>query len=186
MIFVDGENLTIRAQEWTASAGLELQEGPMYRKDTFIWIPPHIANQSRPDLFLWHDEWIGGSPVRSFYYTSVHGSHELVDDVKAALWTIGFQPEVFKKVRRESKAKGVDISLTKDMLSHAFLGNYEVAILVAGDGDYVPLVEEVKRQGKRVHIALIDAEMSPSLKLASDRFIDLSGAFRSWLQPSTL
>jgi len=28
-------------------------------------------------------------------------------------------------------------ALTKDMLSHAFRDNYEVAVLVAGDGDYV-------------------------------------------------
>jgi uncharacterized LabA/DUF88 family protein len=185
MIFVDGENLTIRVQDWAASLGLELEEGPLYKRDTFVWIPPHLGHSSRPDLTLWHDEWVGGSPVRSFYYTSVFGSHDLVEDVKAALWLIGFQPEVFKKIRRESKAKGVDIALTKDMLSHAFLGNYEVAILVAGDGDYIPLVEEVKRRGKRVHVAFIDASMSPNLKLASDRFFDLSGVFRSWLQPST-
>jgi len=36
------------------------------------------------------------------------------------------------------------------MLSNAIDNNYEVAVLVAGDADYVPLVEEVKRRGKMV------------------------------------
>ena len=43
------------------------------------------------------------------------------------------------------RAKGVDIALTKDLLSHAFLDNYDAVVLVAGDGDYVPVVEELKR-----------------------------------------
>jgi len=38
------------------------------------------------------------------------------------------------------------------MLSHAFLNNYDVATLIAGDADYVPLVEEVKRLGKVVYV----------------------------------
>ena len=33
------------------------------------------------------------------------------------------------------RSKGVDIILTKDMLSHAFPGNFDAALLVAGDGD---------------------------------------------------
>jgi len=40
------------------------------------------------------------------------------------------------------------------MLSHAFLDHYEVACLVTGDADYIPLVEEVKRAWEdcRVHV----------------------------------
>ena len=172
MIFVDGENLTIRAQDWAASNGIELVEGPFYRKDVFVWVPDHPAGGGfrPPDLGVWHDDWVAGSPVRSSYYTSLVGSHDKINAVKEALWAMGFQPEVFKKIRPEQKAKGVDIALTKDMLSHAFLGNYEVALLVAGDGDYVPLVEEVKRLGKRVHLCFFDrgSGLCQDLKLASD------------------
>jgi uncharacterized LabA/DUF88 family protein len=63
---------------------------------------------------------------------------------------------VFKKDKQGRKTKGVDITLTRDMLSHAFRGNYDVARLIAGDGDYLPLIEEVKRLGKRVQVCFFD------------------------------
>jgi uncharacterized LabA/DUF88 family protein len=85
--------------------------------------------------------------IRSYYYTSVKGDDTAAMSVKRALRELGFHPEVFKKTREEDKAKGVDIALAKDFLSHAFLDNYDVALLIAGDGDYVPLITEVKRLG---------------------------------------
>lgn len=175
MVFVDGENLTIRAQKWAESMNSTLIPSLYYRKDVYLWTVggPYAS----PDLAAWHDEWIGGSPIRSFYYTSITGDSDEVTKVTEHLWAMGFQPEVFKKARPDQKAKGVDIALTKDMLSHAFLGNYEIAILVAGDGDYVPLVQEVKRLGKRVHLAFLNNGLNPDLKLACDRFIDLTTTF---------
>ena len=37
--------------------------------------------------------------------------------------------------------------LTKKMLVNAFNANFDVAILIAGDADYVDLVKEIKRYG---------------------------------------
>jgi hypothetical protein len=47
------------------------------------------------------------------------------------LWELGFSPEVFKKDKQTDKANGVDLSLTKDMLSHAFMNHYDAAVLVS-------------------------------------------------------
>jgi uncharacterized LabA/DUF88 family protein len=64
------------------------------------------------------------------------------------------------------------------MLSHAFLGNYRTAVLMAGDGDYVPLVQEVQRLGKRVVVWFFDGDFtSPGLKRVADEFSDISKAF---------
>ena len=63
------------------------------------------------------------------------------------------------------------------MLSHAFLDNYPMAVLVAGDGDYVPLVEEVKRLGKIVYVCFFGNGLSPDLKLACDGFHDVTESF---------
>ena len=180
MVFVDGENLTIRAQNLAKRYELKPKPGPLYRQDVFIWADG--TGFPQPDLGIWHDQWVAGSPLRSSYYTSLTGTHEEVSDVKQALWNLGFQPEVFKRNKPGQKAKGVDIALTKDMLSNAFLGNYDTAILVAGDGDYVPLVQEVKRLGKRVHVCFFPTDgLSPDLKLASDCFIDLTNTFiQTW------
>ena len=53
MMFVDGENLTIRTQEFAKKAGLDLVEGPWYRKDTFLWLKGlpgtyNLANPTHP------------------------------------------------------------------------------------------------------------------------------------------
>jgi len=40
MVFVDGENLTIRAQRIAEKEGITLGEGPAYKQDVFIWKRP--------------------------------------------------------------------------------------------------------------------------------------------------
>jgi uncharacterized LabA/DUF88 family protein len=79
-------------------------------------------------------------------YTPTAGAREAADGVHDELQKKRFHPVVVHKLKKR-KAKGVDISLTKDMLLQVFLNNYDVAVLVAGYGDYKPLVEEVKRLG---------------------------------------
>ena len=177
MLFVDGENLTIRAQKVAEANRLTLTEGANYRKDTFIWLPgikPTIALVNNPGTPVKVEE----HAIRAHYYTSVVGDQELFKSVRESLWSLGFHPEVFRKPSKDTKAKGVDIALTKDMLSHAFLNNYDVAILVAGDGDYVPLVEEVKRLGKVIYVLFFETNgISPELRVSSDMFFHLQERF---------
>jgi len=98
--------------------------------------------------------------------------------VREQLRAIGFSA-VLVKTEKQRHAKGVDIALTTDMLSHAFRDNYDVAVLIAGDADFCPLVEEVKRLGKRVHVWFFDGNgMSPELRLVADQFTDLTNRFR--------
>jgi uncharacterized LabA/DUF88 family protein len=49
-------------------------------------------------------------------------------------------------------------------MSHTFREHFDAVLLVAGDGDYVPLVEEVKRAGKQVYVAFLAKNgLSPNL-----------------------
>ncbi|KTB49243.1 hypothetical protein DEALK_01550 [Dehalogenimonas alkenigignens] len=54
--------------------------------------------------------------------------------------------------------KGVDVMLATDMLTHCFKGNYDTAILVAGDSDFVGALQAVKDYGKHVEAALFGEE----------------------------
>ncbi len=49
----------------------------------------------------------------------------------------------------------------------------DVIILASGDGDFIPLVEYLKNQGKRVEVLSFGKTTSLKLKEASDEFIDL-------------
>lgn len=169
MLFVDGENLTIRAQALLKERAIEFPaESDYYRRDCFVW--PWGKASKLPSISPFNEP----LPARSFYYTSLFGDDKLIRLVKEQLWALEFEPHVFKKVSREEKAKGVDIALTKDMLSHAFRGNYEMAQLFAGDGDYVLLIEEVKRLGKSVSVCFMKEYTNPELRLAADRFMDIT------------
>jgi len=176
MVFVDGENFTIRGQELASRKALELREGEYYSKDTFLWVPNSGAHTHFNSDYLQ----VTPQPIRSFYYTSVVGDAQRMLDIRGRLWALRFQPVVFEKKKQQDKAKGVDIALTKDMLTNAFLNNYDVAVLFAGDGDYVPVVEEVKRLGRIVDLVFFASNgLNDSLRLACDSFRDITDVFVS-------
>jgi uncharacterized LabA/DUF88 family protein len=107
--------------------------------------------------------------------------------VEESLWRLGFTPKVFKK-QKERKSKGVDISLTTDMLTHAFQNHFDVAILMAGDGDYGPLVGRVKSLGKLLWVWFFGDEkdgLSPALRRSSDVMLPLDAHFsENWPKQS--
>src|SRR5262249_47136516 len=178
MAFVDGENLTIRGQEFAKTKTMNLIEGTHYLPGVFLWIPDVAATWD-----MYNDKVaLETNAIRAYYYTSLVGDDQKLTATRDALWSLGFTPAVFKKTRQEQKAKGVDISLARDLLLHAVRDHYDIAVLIAGDGDYVPLVEEVKRLGKVVYIAFFAMNgLSLELSRASDSFFDISNVFEtSW------
>lgn len=57
----------------------------------------------------------------------------------------------------------------------------DVIVLVSGDGDFIPLVEYLKNQGKRVEIMAFGRTTSSRLKETADEFIDLDKNPRKYL-----
>lgn len=56
--------------------------------------------------------------------------------------------------------KGVDVKIATDMVALAYAGEYDVGVLVSGDGDLAPAVQEVRRLGRRVGNAMTRARRS--------------------------
>jgi hypothetical protein len=178
VLFVDGENLTLRAQQLARDTGVRLSEGPFYSRDTFVWIAcwPGVRGMeaARSTIPL------QAAGIRAYYYTSVVGNEEKIRSAKEALYEMQFKPKVFRRSKTRG-SKAVDITLATDMLDHAHRGDYDVAVLCAGDGDYVPLIEEVKRLGKSVPVAFFEASgLSDELCLASDTVLYLDDLFFRW------
>ncbi len=70
--------------------------------------------------------------------------------------------------------KGVDIQLATDMITHSYKNNYDVAILVGGDSDYVGALQAVKDNGRNVEVALFGSERtSVPLRRVADRVISI-------------
>jgi uncharacterized LabA/DUF88 family protein len=181
MIFVDGENFTIRGQDFAKKSKLPLVRGEWWEPDTFLWIPDIHGEYPLFSDSAWIAQAHRSADIRaqrSYYYTAVIGDERRLRKARLAIRSLGFEPNVFKKAKG-TQSKGVDVTLTSDFVSHAYRNSYEVAYLVAGDGDYVPMVNEAKRAGKRVVVAFFENHgLNDELRIAADHFIDLSKSFR--------
>lgn len=69
--------------------------------------------------------------------------------------------------------KGVDVAIAVESLSLAHLDAFDCALLVSGDGDYVELVEAIKRLGKHVESAMFKNQSAGILMEYVDVFTPL-------------
>ena len=73
--------------------------------------------------------------------------------------------------------KGVDVLLSVDMIQKAFENQYDIAILLSGDGDLAHAVSVVKNQGKHVINACFDVGRSHHLLEVCDDFIKFDESY---------
>ncbi len=74
-----------------------------------------------------------------------------------------------RKIRKsdgtfEFTVKGDDIHLAIDMVSFAYENHYDIAMLVSGDGDFVPAIKRVQKLGKSVENAFFSVSRANVLK----------------------
>jgi uncharacterized LabA/DUF88 family protein len=164
MFFIDGENLAIRYGSILADG--ETQDHVEYEPNVFVW--SRIANVTQ------HTRW---EVLRRYYYTSIQGDVVRLEEIEERLKGLGVEsPRVFKK-HAGKRSKRVDISLATDMLTHAHRKNYDVAVLIAGDEDYVPLVDAVMGEGRRVLVWFFEKGLNPTLRRRADYFFDIGKFF---------
>lgn len=165
MIFADGENLAIRFGYLLSKHNVQLSSRHWFQPDVFVWAP-QLNNPGH-----------GGGVIRKYYYTSLQGDEPSISDVIAKIKAEGIEaPRVFKKLKG-TRTKQVDISLAVEMLTHATRKHFDIAVLVAGDQDYVPLVKAVQAEGCRVHVWFFRDGLSPLLEQTADHFYDLEEIF---------
>lgn len=66
--------------------------------------------------------------------------------------------------------KGIDVAIAVEALSLAHQNAYDACLLVSGDGDYVELVEAIKRLGKHVEVAMFKNQSAGVLLEHADVF----------------
>jgi len=116
--------------------------------------------------------------IRAYFYTGV-----LVPPSQAqvgfhrALTNLGFSvvTRPLKERGITTVEKGIEAALVTDFLGSAFRNAYDTAILISGDSDFLPAVDEVKRLGKRVEVAAFTETVSEQMRMTSDRFHGLEG-----------
>jgi uncharacterized LabA/DUF88 family protein len=61
-----------------------------------------------------------------------------------------------------------------DMIKGAFKNTYDIAILVSGDGDFVPAIKIVKEEKKEVENIYFKKSSSRNLKQHCDKSLELN------------
>lgn len=159
-------------------------EGNVHVQDVFIWQPGWMRWRSliNTDIF------------RVNYYTSMVGDDDaiasLCDQISSNSYSgygdyygqCQLYPRVYKKLKRSTKSRLVDINITIDSMRHAYSDAVDVVYLLSGDGDFVHLVEELARSGKKVCLGAFSSGLEPRLKASVDRFVLLDDLF---FQPVT-
>ena len=167
MIFIDGENAANGYQRLLQSQGLSPDKHALHIEDVAFW--PAMLKCSRDNL--------SDGIKRIYCFTSAPGSqderHGIEDKIKA--YRIE-SPHVFHRPRGR-RSKRVDISLATEMLLQGTRDNYDVAVLVTGDEDFVPVVEAVKSLGKIVVLWSFSEGLSTALRRAADHFADFDQMF---------
>ena len=100
---------------------------------------------------------------------------------------IRLHPDAYQelhRLRREGNGmvlveKAVDVMIATDMLSMAYRDDYDVAYLLSADGDFTPVVEEIRKTGRKVFAAsplpcaTLANHANAFIRLKRDFFTDL-------------
>jgi len=173
MLFIDGKNLAERFKEVQGSKKIDvaLAKSLKQKSDYFLWREGNIRFPTIPcNLF---------EIVRANYYTvckktGVEVLSELIRNTRVKCSDQFFlYPVIISFNSRDRNPKGDDIKLCIDALHHASNSNADIFYLFTGDGDFVPLVEEIQRMGKLVFLAAFSSGLNPNLKEKADYFFDL-------------
>jgi uncharacterized LabA/DUF88 family protein len=183
MGFVDGENLVARYQAMLKE-GFVPRDDMCHVPDALVWYPAFTQ------LAGYHEI------LRVTYYTSVVGDEQRQAGLKQQIRALTFSkhsasmlpnnvtPCVFKRDASTRRSKGVDIQLCVDALTHVHRRNVDAILLLTGDGDYIPLIDEVLRNGIQVFLSAFSSGLNPQLRDRVDALYELDGT--TWeSRPST-
>jgi uncharacterized LabA/DUF88 family protein len=85
----------------------------------------------------------------------------------------GIEPK-YMPMSQEQGEKGIDIAMAIDALQVGLDGKIDVAVLITGDGDFVPLVRALMKHGIRVATAYFEYESERRRSFASERLMVVS------------
>jgi uncharacterized protein (TIGR00288 family) len=114
----------------------------------------------------------GRKLIRSFaYVVRTKGGEE--KPFFEALTNLGIETRIrdLQEFYDGQKKADWDVGIVVDAIRTS--PSVDVIILCSGDGDFIPLVDYLKNQGKRVEVMAFGKNTSSALKEAADEFIDI-------------
>ncbi|MEH1797014.1 LabA-like NYN domain-containing protein [Nostoc sp.] len=110
------------------------------------------------------------------YYTGIHspmndGQRRFIDYLKYQRYEVIGLPILARPDSKSFKTVGDDVKIAVDIIGEVKKG--DDVILVSGDGDFIPVVEEVQRRGVKVTVVAKKSMLSEQLSQVADEVIYL-------------
>jgi uncharacterized LabA/DUF88 family protein len=105
------------------------------------------------DIFLYEGVVYPMSPEKKKWYGNLTEHSGYV--IKASFDKIAVHDAIEKKI---------DIQIAIDMVSLAYENAYDTAVLVSGDGDFVPVIRKVRELGKKVELWAFQYSLANALR----------------------
>lgn len=175
MIFIDGSNLYHGLKACVGHARLDFRRfsellcGPRRLVHTNYYTVP-LRQSDNPSQYAGQQKFL--SRLRQIPRFTTHLGR-LVDRQRqetcpdcSKKFSVGYQTE-----------KGVDVQIAAHMLAFAFDNQYDRVILISQDGDFAPVVEEVRRFNKHVENADFALRLPSYLSKSCSAVVPLDAAF---------
>jgi len=118
--------------------------------------------------------------IRTYYYSGIKSKSQ--EKGKFFKMLKGFGVEIKTKLLKKRDVtcrscgeitntyveKGIDASLSTDLLWHAFQKSYDIGIVVSADADYIPPIERVRDLGRRIELWAFKHTLGRELKNKAD------------------
>jgi len=177
-VFYDGFYFTIARKRMYGDLGW-LQFKPFHK------LLEGYVREKEPDYTQHH-------VVYAAWFQGIYASHQadekqLKDDRRLYddLMHSGIEPKLMPMPQSASNEKGADVALAIDAVQVALDGKIDIAVLVTGDGDFVPLVRALMKHGVRVmaaHFARHNGDrndfVNPRLLNACNYFLNVNNLER--------
>ncbi len=130
--------------------------------------------QIRVDLYRLLLDLVGKRRLMAAYVFDSRGKFGLDDSARKLHDKLRFLG--FRVIARDSydsetrEQKEVDVAMACEMVVHALRDNYDVAIVVSGDRDFVPAIQHVQSAGKRVEVAAFHDSFSAEMMRVCDTY----------------
>ena len=141
IIFIDNSNIFKGFRKYNIKADYEKLKNIITR------------GRNLQGIFLYEGVVYPMSPEKKKWYEDLSNRSGYV--IKASFDKIAFNDAIEKKV---------DIKIAIDIISLAYENAYDTAVVVSGDGDFVPVVKKVKELDKNVEVWAFRYSLANALK----------------------
>jgi uncharacterized LabA/DUF88 family protein len=132
----------------------------------------------KPDEFLMQDkglkatyDWINGKLRNLKYFEVIEGEYVSRHVDLRIPKDINNQSTYYKI------EKGTDVNMSTWMLTKAFHNAYDLAVMVSGDSDYLPVIKQINNLGKSVFAVGVEGQNISKLKPYADDNLLLDECF---------